>query len=149
MPTIAITGANTSQPLFTLGFSTNGPSRESIRSIRPTTASQRRSAIMHTKFGYDWRKYLVWNPFGARNSGSFGFTTSSNNFTSGDAGLDFLLGMPASYSQGSGAYINAYAFLNYMYAQDTWKATPSLTLSYGLGYQIDTPLHTFSSAASE
>jgi len=28
-----------------------------------------------------------------------------------------------------------------MYVQDTWKALSNLTLSYGLGYQIDSPLH--------
>jgi hypothetical protein len=31
--------------------------------------------------------------------------------------------------------------MNYLYAQDSWKATNTLTLSYGLGYQMDTPLH--------
>jgi hypothetical protein len=141
VPTIAITGANTSQPLFTLGFSTNGPQPRIDQVYQANDSFTKAFGHHDLKFGYDWRKYLVFNPFGARNSGSYGFTTSSNNFTSGDAGLDFLLGMPATYSQGSGAYINAYAFLNYMYAQDTWKATPSLTLSYGLGWQIDTPLH--------
>ena len=63
------------------------------------------------------------------------------HFTSGDVALDFLLGIPFTYGQGSGAPINAYAFLNYLFAQDTWKATSSLTFSYGIGYQIDTPLH--------
>jgi Carboxypeptidase regulatory-like domain len=141
VPTIAITGANTSQPLFTLGFSTNGPQPRIDQVYQANDSFTKTLGHHNLKFGYDWRKYLVFNPFGARNSGSFSFTTASNNFTTGDAGLDFLLGMPATYAQGSGAYINAYAFLNYMYAQDTWKATQSLTLSYGLGWQIDTPLH--------
>ncbi len=96
------------------------------------------------KFGYDGRKYVVDNPFSANNNGSFSFDANpgdGNPFTSGDVALDFLLGIPFTYNQGSGAPINASAFLNYLFAQDTWKATNSLTLSFGLGYQIDTPLH--------
>jgi hypothetical protein len=81
------------------------------------------------------------NPFAANNNGSFNFNTTSNPFTTGDAGLDFLLGIPATYAQSSGANIIAYAYLNYLFAQDTWKVMDSLTLSYGLGWQIDTPLH--------
>src|SRR5260370_12630937 len=93
------------------------------------------------KFGYDGRKYLVKNPFSARNNGSYTFTSTGNAFTTGDAGLDFLLGIPSTYTQGSGAFIDAYAFLNYMFAQDTRSATNSLTLSYSLTYQLYTPPH--------
>jgi hypothetical protein len=141
VPTIAIDGANASQPLFTLGFSTNGPQPRIDQVYQANDSFSKVFGHHNLKFGYDWRKYTVENPFGARNSGSYTFITTSNNFTTGDAGLDFLLGMPSTYAQGSGARIDAYAFLNYLYAQDTWKATPSLTLSYGLGWQIDTPLH--------
>ena len=95
----------------------------------------------HTfKFGYDGRRFNVHNPFSANNSGSFSFG-NTGTYTTGDGGLDFLLGVPATYSQGSGASIIAEAFLNYVFAQDTWKVTPTFTLSYGLGYSIDTPLH--------
>jgi hypothetical protein len=141
VPTIALTGANTSQPSFTMGFSTNGP-QPRIDQVYQINDSVSKSFGHHNlKFGYDIRRYNVSNPFSANNNGSFNFNTTSNGFTSGDVALDFLLGVPASYAQGSGAPIQAYAFLNYMFAQDTWKATSSLTLSYGLGYQIDTPLH--------
>jgi hypothetical protein len=141
VPTIAINGANTSQPLFTLGFSTNGPQPRIDQVYQANDSFSKVFGHHNLKFGYDWRKYLVKNPFGARNSGSYTFITTGNNFTTGDAGLDFLLGIPSTYAQGSGAYISAYAFLNYMYAQDSWKATSNLVLSYGLGWQIDTPLH--------
>lgn len=135
VPTIAISN------YFTLGFSTNGP-QPRIDQVYQLDESIAKSFGHHSlKFGYDGRRYNVTNPFYARNSGSYSFTTTGNNFSSGDAGLDFLLGIPASYSQGSGARIDAYAFLNYFFAQDTWKATESLTISYGLGYQIDSPLH--------
>ena len=141
VPTIAITGANTNQPLFTMGFSTNGP-QPRIDQVYQLNDSFAKAVGHHNlKVGYDGRKFLVKNPFGARNSGSFTFTTTGNNFTTGDAGLDFLLGIPSTYAQGSGAYINAYAYMNYIYAQDTWRIKDSLTLSYGLGYQISTPLH--------
>lgn len=140
VPTIAINGADPSQPTFTLGFSTNGP-QPRIDQVYQANDSITKTVGRHNlKFGYDWRKYMVANPFGARNNGSYTFNTT-NGATTGDAGLDLLLGVPATYAQGSGARIDAYAYLNYMYAQDTWKASNSLTLSYGLGYQIDTPIH--------
>jgi hypothetical protein len=145
VPSISFTGNGTAvQPNATLGFSTNGP-QPRIDSVFQLNDSISKSLGHHNlKFGYDGRKYVVVNPFSANNNGTYSFDANpsdGNNFTSGDVALDFLLGVPASYSQGSGAPIDAFAFLNYFFAQDTWKATSSLTLSYGIGYQIDTPLH--------
>jgi Carboxypeptidase regulatory-like domain len=135
VPTMAISG------FFTLGFSTNGP-QPRIDQVYQLDDNLSKVVGNHSlKFGYDGRKFSVSNPFFANNSGSYAFNTTSSAFSTGDPSLDFLLGIPATYAQGSGATIQAYAFLNYLYAQDTWKTTDALTLSYGLGYSIDTPLH--------
>ena len=125
---------------FTLGFSTNGPQPRIDQVYQLDDGLSKTHGHHSFKFGYDGRKFNVSNPFYANNSGSIGFS-SSGNFSSGDPGLDFLLGNSNSYAQGSGATIQALAYLNYLYAQDTWKASSTLTVSYGLGYQIDTPLH--------
>jgi hypothetical protein len=147
VPFISYTGngiSGYSQPTFAMGFSTNGP-QPRIDQVYQINDSLSKSLGHHNlKFGYDLRRYNVSNPFSANNNGNFGFDANAgdgNPFTSGDVALDYLLGIPISYAQGSGAPIQAYAFLNYLFAQDTWKATSSLTLSYGIGYQIDTPLH--------
>ena len=144
VPTISLTGPNSSQPAFTMGFSTNGPQPRIDEVFQFNDSISKSFGHHNLKFGYDGRKYKVNNPFYASNSGNFAFNSTSGGgsvSTSGDVALDFLLGIPNTYTQGSGANIDAYAFLNYMFAQDTWKATSSLTISYGLGYQIDTPLH--------
>jgi hypothetical protein len=125
---------------FSLGFSSNGP-QPRIDQVAQLDDNVSKSLGHHQlKFGYDGRKYNVSNPFGASNSGNYGFS-ASGSFSTGDPGLDFLLGNPNSYAQGTGAQIQAQAYLNYIYGQDTWKVSNSLTLSYGLGYQIDTVLH--------
>ena len=141
VPTITINGADSSQANFTLGFSTNGPQPRIDQVYQIDDNISKTFGHHNLKFGYDGRKYTVENPFYSSNSGSFTFDPSSNADTTGDGGLDFLLGIPNSYNQGSGARIDAHAFLNYFYGQDTWKATDSMTISYGLGYQIDTPLY--------
>jgi hypothetical protein len=137
VPTISVGGSDTG---FTLGFSTNGP-QPRIDQVAQIDDNLSKVVGRHTfKFGYDGRRFNVHNPFYANNSGSFGFG-NTGTYSTGDGAVDFLLGVPTSYTQGSGASIIAEAFLNYVYAQDTWKLTDKFTLSYGLGYSIDTPLH--------
>jgi hypothetical protein len=123
---------------FTLGFSTNGPQPRIDMAYQLDDSVAKTLGHHQLKFGYDGRKFSENNPFYATNSGSYGF--GGGLYSTGDPGLDFLLGIPASYSQGTGGINQAHAFLNYVYAQDNWKATDTLTLSFGLGYSIDTPL---------
>lgn len=138
LPAIAVNGA------FTLGFSTNGPQPRLDSTYQVDDSFSKAFGHHNVKLGYDGRRFNVSNPFSSRNNGAYTFTAAAgaNNIaTSGNALLDFALGMPAQYAQGTGANIIAKAFLNYVYAQDTWKVTSNLTLSYGMGYQVDTPLH--------
>jgi hypothetical protein len=127
---------------FTLGFSNNGPQPRIDQTYQLDDNFSRVMGHHTLKLGYDGRKFQVSNPFGANNNGNYAFTNSgSSPFSTGDPSLDFLLGVPGTYSQGSGATIQAYAYLNYMYGQDSWKVSNNFTLNYGLGYQIDTVLH--------
>lgn len=137
LPTISVAGGEPNG--FTIGGTTNGPQPRIDQVIQFDENFTKTIGKHNLKFGYDGRKFSVWNIFDARNSGSYSFA-GSGSFTSGDPFLDFLLGVPDTYSQGTGNIIQADAFLNYFYAQDSWKVTNSLTLNYGLGYQIDTPL---------
>jgi len=135
VPTITVDG------FFEIGFSTNGPQPRVDQVYQIDETLSKVVGAHSLKFGYDGRRFNVSNPFGARNSGSYAFSNVTGVYSTGDPSLDFLLGIPATYSQGSGATIQADAFLNYLFAQDSWKVTSSFTLNYGLGYSIDTPLH--------
>lgn len=139
LPVITVSGINPGQTSFTLGFSANGPQP---RLDQVYQADDNFSYVMgrHTlKFGYDGRRFHVSNPFFFNNDGSFGFG-AGGPFTTGNAGADFLLGIPDSYAQSSGGFIDAGAQEHYMYAQDSWKVTSNLTMNYGLGWQINGPL---------
>lgn len=125
---------------FALGFSTNGPQPRIDSTYQIDDNFSKTFGHHNLKFGYDGRRYNVSNPFDGNNNGGYQFSASGNPDTSGNALLDYELGIPKSYNQGTGNTIIAKAFLNYLYAQDTWKATPNLTVSYGIGFQIDTPL---------
>lgn len=132
-PLIALTG------YFTLGFSNNGPQP---RVDETTELADNFSKVVgkHTlKFGFDGKRYNVNNPFFGNNNGNYTFA-GNGLYSTGDPGADFLLGIPDSYAQGSGGYIVARTYEYYLYAQDNWKVNDNLTLNYGAGYQIDTPL---------
>jgi hypothetical protein len=76
-----------------------------------------------------WQGMNYWS--GLNGVGSFAF----NGTITGLGMADFLTGNAVSYSQGT-----VYGFYNRqyyasMYAQDSWKVTPRLTLNYGLRWE--------------
>lgn len=123
---------------FTLGFSDNGP-QPRIDQTYQVDDNFTKIVGAHTfKMGFDMRRFQVYNPFNSDLSGSYDFG-GSGAYSTGDPGADFLLGIPDSYAQGGGDIINARGQEYYLYFQDQWKVRKNLVLTYGTGYQIDTP----------
>ena len=53
---------------------------------------------------------------------------------------NYLLGLPDSYLQGSAQNEAVRSTSLYLYAQDSWKIRPALTLNYGLRWELNTPI---------
>lgn len=70
------------------------------------------------------------------------YGNGSFSFTGSETGLDFadfLLGIDSSYTQGQGQdFYNRNHYIG-LYAQDSWRALPSLTLNYGLRWDVLPP----------
>jgi len=124
---------------FNLGATNNGPQPRKDQTYQLTDNFSLVKGRHSLKMGYDGRKFQVWNPFLNSNSGSFTFA-SGGTYSTGDPSLDFLLGIPSAYAQGSGTIIIADAYEHYFYFQDQWRVKNNLTLTLGTGYQIDTPI---------
>ncbi len=52
---------------------------------------------------------------------------------------DFLIGAPANFTQASQQLLDSRDKYFGVYAQDSWRARPTLTINYGLRYEIMTP----------
>jgi hypothetical protein len=93
----------------------------------------------HTaKFGADFRvqqfdQTLYFDP-----NGDYGYTGGGPNDT-GNLLLNYLLGLPDSYLQGSAQTSHYRTNSLYLYAQDSWKIKPNLSLNYGLRWELNTP----------
>ncbi len=133
LPYIGLTG------YFNLGFSYNGP-QPRIDQTYDITDNFSKILGRHTlKMGFDMRRFEVYNPFLSSNNGNFTFG-GAGVYSTSDPGADFLLGIPDSYAQNTGDIMNVRAREYYSYFQDQFKLRNNLTLTYGLGWQIDTPL---------
>ncbi|HTV06968.1 MAG TPA: carboxypeptidase-like regulatory domain-containing protein [Acidobacteriaceae bacterium] len=132
LPKIGVTG------YFTLGFSNNGPQPRLDANEDYSDNFTKIIGNHNLMFGAHVERFTVHNPFYANLFGNYSFG-GSGTYTSGDPLLDFLVGIPSSYAQGSGAEIDARAWEGYGYAQDNWKVTDSLTVNYGIGYDVETP----------
>jgi Carboxypeptidase regulatory-like domain len=94
-------------------------------------------SVVHNQFGFDQI---------AAQSGSFGFTgvytnNPAKSSGTGSAFADFLLGLPASSSKSS--LTQGQPFVSYSeigaFIQDSWRASPRLTLTGGFRWDLFTP----------
>jgi hypothetical protein len=90
------------------------------------------------KFGADIRNYILNSYFG-NNNGSFSFTSTTTTGTR-NAVANFLLGIPNSYTQNTGATLYPRQKSFFFYGMDEWRVRPNLTLNLGLRYELVPPL---------
>lgn len=126
----------------TFGFSYNGPQTRIDQTFEVTDNFSWVKGRHTMKFGFDMRRSAVENPFGFVNNGYFDFSAPVGfPYTTGDPAADFMLGASDFYEQTSGGFIDARTQAYYSYAQDEWKAKPNLTITYGMGWQVNTPIN--------
>jgi hypothetical protein len=93
------------------------------------------------KFGGDVRRQRFDQTLYFDVNGEFFIDETSTNSTLGDTAFsDYMLGLPGSYGQGSANTENVRSTGLYLFAQDSWKIKPNLTLNYGLRWELNTPI---------
>jgi len=132
IPVMNVTG------LFTLGFSEFGPQPRLENTYQATDNFSKLVGRHAFKAGFSMDRFQVYNPFYAFLSGFYSFS-GTGPYSTGDPGADFLLGLPDQYVQTNGSVIDSRAREYYSYFQDEFKIRPNLTLTYGLGWDIETP----------
>jgi Carboxypeptidase regulatory-like domain len=132
LPVVAVAG------MFSLGFSAGGP-QPRVQNTYQVVDNLSKVWGHHTfKAGFNMDRLEINNPFYNSLNGTYQFF-GAGPFSTGNAGADFLLGLPDEYSQGSGAIVRARGREYYSYAQDQWQVRPNLTLTLGAGWDIETP----------
>jgi hypothetical protein len=123
---------------FSIGYSSDGP-QPRVQNNYQVTDNFSKVWGHHTfKAGFTTERLEINNPFYASLSGTFTFN-AGGPFSTSHQLADFLLGVPDSYSQASGSIIMGRGKEYYSYAQDQWQIRPNLTLTFGSGWDIDTP----------
>ncbi len=100
-----------------------------------------------TKFGVDVRRQRFDQFLYFDVSGEFNFTSASNADQIATDGSfpsypNYFLGAPStSYSQGAAQREDLRNTSLYLFAQDSYKLKPNVTLNYGLRWELNTPYY--------
>jgi len=93
------------------------------------------------KFGGDIRYQKFDQTVFFNVNGEYIFGPGGNNDTQlTDPYGNYLLGLPVGYTQGSANTELVRSTSVYLFAQDSWKIRPNLTLNYGFRWEVNTPL---------
>jgi hypothetical protein len=117
------------------GFSSpsyQGPANGTDQTVQVTDQVTYERSKHAFKAGFEYRPQLGTLP----SYRSFGSQSFNGNYT-GFAYADFLLGLPVSTSYNYiGPTVYATQYFTSAFAQDDWRLTPKLTLSYGVRYDF-------------
>jgi len=135
VPFIQLSGA------FAIGNNTGGELPQIGNSFQWSDNLSKVMANHRTKFGVDIRRQRFDQTLYYNVNGSFAFNQGGTN----DVGAsnmfpDFLLGLPNSYAQGSAQMENVRSTGAYLFAQDSWSLSKSLTLNYGFRWELNMPM---------
>ncbi len=117
----------------------DGPTRsENYQFVDNVSWNKGRHAM---KFGFDIRQLRYEAVLHYSSSDDFGGFTFTSGAFSGNAFADFLLGVPSSSLYVTEGANTNQKITNYdFYAQDEWRISDHLTVSYGLRYEIHPPM---------
>ncbi len=96
----------------------------------------------HTaKFGVDLRRQRFDQTLFFNVNGEYLYFGGGPNDTATDNFYpNYLLGLPDTYIQGSAQTENVRSTIFALFAQDSWKIRPNVTLNYGLRWELQSPL---------
>jgi len=135
LPFIQVSGG------FTIGNNGEGELPQVGNSFQWSDSLTKVSGNHSFKFGGDVRRQRFDQTLYFDVNGEFFVDETSTNSTLGDTAFsDYLLGLPGSYGQGSAQVENVRSTGLYLFAQDSWKIKPNLTLNYGLRWELNTPI---------
>lgn len=88
------------------------------------------------KLGVDFRRNQINMAQGIASNGFFVFAP----FPLSDSFASFLVGFPVVFFQGGGDMGRGLRNIDFaVYGQDEWRVTPTLTLNYGVRWEVSTP----------
>ncbi len=135
LPFIGVSGG------FSIGNDFEGELPQTGNSFQWADSLTKVSGNHTLKFGTDIRRQQ-FNQFYYYNvNGEFSYYGGGpNDVGANDLYPNYLLGLPDSYGQGSAQSEAVRNTGFYLFAQDSWKIRPNLTLNYGLRWELNTPL---------
>jgi hypothetical protein len=135
LPFIQVSGG------FTIGNNGEGELPQVGNSFQWSDSISKVAGKHSLKFGGDLRRQRFDQLLYFDVNGEFFVDETSTNSTLGDTAFsDYMLGFPGSYGQGSAQFEHVRSTGLYLFAQDSWKMKPNLTLNYGLRWELNTPI---------
>jgi carboxypeptidase family protein len=130
---------------FTIGNNFNGQLPQTGNTYQFSDNFSKIIGSHSLKFGGDVRYQMFDQLLYFDVNGDMQFLSSASSPVGNDLGFsdaypDYFLGLANSYFQGSAQHELVRSTSLYLFAQDSWKIKPNVTLNYGIRWEMNTPL---------